>query len=77
MEWKSINWKAIGLKALFAGVYGALAELGATRSLDKETLYVAVAVAVLRGVVAASVVFKDAIFPETQARPYHSWKNCL
>lgn len=76
MEWKSINWKELGLKALFAGVYGALAELGATRSLDKETLYVAVAVAVLRGLFASAVVFENAIFPSTKAKG-SSWKNCL
>ena len=62
MNWEPVR-QIVG-KAAFAGLYAAVAELALTQTLDKDTLFIAIGAAVLRGIAVFAKELHDAWKPK-------------
>jgi hypothetical protein len=72
--------KTILIKAGWAAVYGALAELSVTQSFSKETLWIALGVAISRGAISFFTTIKDELKKNTKKSfqfDKKSWKQLL
>jgi hypothetical protein len=78
IDWEKV--KEIVVKAAFAGLYAAVAELAITQMLTKDTLLVALGAAGLRGLVVFINVLYEAMKPkplEARLERKLSWAKCL
>ena len=80
MAWE--YWKGLLIKAGWAALYGAIAELVVTQNISRETVWVALVAAATRGV----IIFVTTLKEETQPKPVlagskakiqKNWKNHL
>ena len=73
-------WKHLLYKAGFAAFYGAVAEFSVTGNFSQETLYVAVVIAGLRGLIVFITTIQDE-FKRTTSASYgmkkKDWRNLL
>jgi hypothetical protein len=72
-----MDYKNLATKALWAAIYGAIAEFAAFQKLDKSTIYVALISALARGVIIFATTFKDAVPTNARNKVIKTWKDNL